>query len=121
MNIFNGKEYDNFHDMKFYVERRPAQDGYALHLLSGHNSETLMRITAVSFEVSEISLAVDPKFFADPITLSREEAHRLMDELWGAGVRPSSGEGHTAHIQSLNSHLRDLRVLLFNKEGIKDG
>ena len=50
-----------------------------------------------------------------PIELSEDDAQSLMDALWEVGVKPSGGEGHTAHIRSLNKHLEDMRKIVSSK------
>lgn len=54
-----------------------------------------------------------------PIQLSEESAQSLMDALWDAGVKPSGGEGHTAHIRALNDHLTTLKKITFKQLGIE--
>lgn len=66
----------------------------------------------------------DPKLLDRPEPLLRvnEKALiQLMDELWRAGIRPSNGEGSVGMIGSLKDHLNDMRIIAFNKLGIKDG
>ena len=47
------------------------------------------------------------------MALDDEQTRNLMDELWGAGVRPSSGEGSVGQIGALTYHLDDMRRLVF--------
>jgi hypothetical protein len=42
-----------------------------------------------------------------------------MDALWDAGIKPSGGEGHTAHIRALNDHLTTLKKITFKQLGIE--
>ena len=45
--------------------------------------------------------------------LTDEEATRLMDDLWGAGVRPSGGEaGASGVIEAKNAHLCNLMEII---------
>lgn len=56
------------------------------------------------------------------IRLSSEEARRLMDELWTAGVRPSTGDGSVGQLAAVQAHLQDMRALVFQEQGaIKAG
>ena len=46
-----------------------------------------------------------------------EEAQRLMDALWQAGVRPTDGTGSTGQLAATQAHLADLRRLVFGGTG----
>jgi len=71
----------------------------------------------------------------DPVvmrTLTREEEHsvcipetfqlgaagaqELVDQLWAAGVRPTAAAGSVGQLAAMESHLKDLRRLVFDKE-----
>ncbi|MBK7822958.1 MAG: hypothetical protein IPJ61_18410 [Tessaracoccus sp.] len=43
-----------------------------------------------------------------------EEAQRLMDALWQAGVRPTDGTGSTGQLAATQAHLADMRKLVFD-------
>lgn len=49
-----------------------------------------------------------------PIVLTQEEAGRLMDELWLAGIRPSS-IGTGGELEATKYHLEDMRELVFER------
>ena len=44
-----------------------------------------------------------------------EEAQRLMDALWQAGVRPTDGTGSTGQLAATQAHLADMRKLVFER------
>jgi len=46
-------------------------------------------------------------------TLNSEEAQGLMDELWGAGFRPTEGTGSAGALAATQRHLEDFRALVF--------
>ncbi len=51
--------------------------------------------------------------------ISKENAMRLMDDLWRAGVRPSDGEGSTGQLAATQRHLADMKLIAFKGLGIK--
>lgn len=52
-------------------------------------------------------------------TLTNGEAQILMDDLWLTGLRPSEGSGSAGSLKATQSHLADLKTILFYKLGIK--
>lgn len=58
------------------------------------------------------------------ITLARDEAQALMDELWRIGIRPTDGTGSTGQLKATQEHLKDMRSLAFGsliaKGAVKD-
>lgn len=46
--------------------------------------------------------------------LEMDEAQKLMQSLWEAGIRPNHGEGASGHLDSVKYHLEDMRKLVFN-------
>lgn len=46
--------------------------------------------------------------------LRTEEAQQLCDALWCAGVRPTNGEGSTGQLAATQSHLADMKKLVFH-------
>jgi len=50
--------------------------------------------------------------------LDDEESQQLMDDLWRCGLRPTEGQGSAGALLATQEHVRDLRTLLFHKEGI---
>jgi len=53
-----------------------------------------------------------------PIVLGKNEVQLLMDDLWAAGVRPSSGEGNAGQLGATERHLEDMRKIAFKKLGL---
>jgi len=58
-----------------------------------------------------------------PFKLGRDDAKRLMDNLWNRGIRPSEIEGNRNildednedELSAIKKHLEDIRKLVFNK------
>lgn len=47
------------------------------------------------------------------ISMPKELAQRLMDELWQCGLRPSEGTGSAGAMAATQRHLEDMRTLVF--------
>ena len=48
--------------------------------------------------------------------LGSQQAQRLMDELWRAGVRPAEASGSVGQLGAVQAHLADMRKLVFERE-----
>jgi len=65
----------------------------------------------------EIDMDYKPGGFTEPMfSLPPEEAQKLMNELWKAGIRPHNGEGTNSQTEAIKYHLEDMRKLVFKKE-----
>lgn len=47
------------------------------------------------------------------LRLRMQEAQRLMDELWGCGLRPSEGTGSAGSLRATEKHLSDMQRIAF--------
>jgi hypothetical protein len=47
------------------------------------------------------------------MTLTSTEAQKLMDELWGCGLRPSEGTGSAGSLAATQNHLKDMQNIAF--------
>jgi len=54
------------------------------------------------------------------VTIDKEQAQLLMDDLWICGIRPSEGTGSAGSLKATQDHLADLKKILFHKLGIKE-
>ncbi len=78
------------------------------------DKKRLMVARQVEFYESE------PNFVRDPfLQINPSEAQNIMDEFWRIGFRPSEGTGSAGALSATQDHLKDLRTLLFHKEGLK--
>lgn len=51
-------------------------------------------------------------FIAEPfLRMTPTEAQRLMDELWGCGLRPSEGSGSAGSLAATERHLKDMQTI----------
>lgn len=49
------------------------------------------------------------------MVIDMDSAQRLMDELWGCGLRPTDGSGSAGAMAATQKHLEDMRSLVFEK------
>jgi hypothetical protein len=69
-----------------------------------------------SFGVSIVMEHREPGYIVDPtMKISRDAAQILMDDLWGAGIRPSDGSGNTGQLRATENHLKDMRKIVFKQ------
>lgn len=54
-----------------------------------------------------------PVFFSLPTDFSNA-AQVLMDDLWACGIRPTEGQGSAGAMRAMESHLADMRRLVFD-------
>lgn len=47
------------------------------------------------------------------VTIGSKAAQQLMDELWRCGLRPTAGAGSAGQLTAVQSHLEDMRSLVF--------
>ncbi len=81
-----------------------------IHIGYRDEDRTLFRASPLSYvEVpsGEASMVSDAA-----ISLRYEEAQLLIDELWGAGLRPSEGTGSAGSLAATERHLKDLQELV---------
>lgn len=48
------------------------------------------------------------------LSLKRDDAQHLMDELWNVGLRPSEGSGSAGSLAATERHLKDMQKLAFH-------
>lgn len=55
----------------------------------------------------------DGEFMRPFLRLGMHDAQRLMDELWGCGLRPSEGTGSAGSLRATEKHLADMQRIAF--------
>ena len=100
-------------DWQIDVVRRPIRrsiDFYLWRFTSRERSATEV--------VSGLVTEPEPALLADSVagpafSLAHEQAQRLMDDLWRAGVRPSD-EGTVGQLEAMRAHIKDLQKIVFD-------
>ena len=96
-------------NIKAYAEREVHTGIVALHLSTRDiESRALYVARPLIFDKIEPGTRTQPA-----IRLEREDAQRLMDELWQAGLRPSEGTGSAGSLAATERHLSDMRSIAF--------
>lgn len=102
-------------DVKFYARRSdPFGDGIDIIGVIpsvGEAPGALLQPTQVVARTNR-DTPYEPKPW---VTLDRESAQRLMEELWSVGLRPSEGTGSAGAMAAQGKHLEDMRRLVFEK------
>ncbi|MCP3885126.1 MAG: hypothetical protein GY700_06560 [Propionibacteriaceae bacterium] len=62
-------------------------------------------------ELEQIPVGESPE---PTVRITRQQAQRLLDNLWDAGLRPKDGTGSTGQLAATEKHLEDMRSLAFN-------
>ncbi len=94
------------------AQRSPVHRAIALYFSTGRGES--LKVAEFNFEFHHVTIK-ETMEDDSAVLISYETAQSLMDVLWESGVKPSGGEGHTAHIRALNAHLEDMRRLVFDK------
>lgn len=85
----------------------PFSDGIDLHLAERRPSGLFVAQPLILMERNEHE-------FSDPfLRLRMHDAQRLMDELWGCGLRPSEGSGSAGSLRATEKHLSDMQRIAF--------
>lgn len=89
--------------MKIRAMAAPWYDGVELLVIDG--DQRGVHIEMAPYRKGE---------FAEPTArISTEMAQCLMDDLWGAGLRPTEGSGSAGSLKATERHLDDMRRLVF--------
>lgn len=88
------------------VQRNPLMGEYALHLFRRLDEERVALIVEAKWQAIRPGVVRE---HAPSLTLDEEAARRLMDSLWGAGVRPSRDVSSTGQAEATGRHLEDLQ------------
>ena len=103
---------------KWYAERRMVSDRIELHCL--HEDERGRHYVEFGEgTITQLDDQVGAYRGSPSLALSEDEAQQIMNELWLVGLRPKDGAGALAHVESLQSHLADLRAVAFKGLGIE--
>ncbi len=68
--------------------------------------------------------SIEPNEYAPDVlvSLTRDEAQALMDELWNVGLRPSEGTGSAGAMAATQKHLDDMQGIaigLLRQQGVE--
>jgi len=92
-------------DLKIYAEGIRFGEGIDLYLQ-----------TADAYAVNIVMEKRDPGQMSEPfVRLLPSQAQFLMDQLWFCGFRPTEGTGSAGSLAATQSHLADMRRIVFNQ------
>ena len=90
----------------------PRIELFGMERANGRHSEDL---AVQPVEMRELPVAMAAQPF---LCLTDDEAQRLMDALWDAGLRPTAGHGSAGQIEAVTKHLMDMRAIAFKRLGM---
>jgi hypothetical protein len=81
------------------------------------NGQTFLAKPLVMQLIEDHALITEPT-----MTLAREVAQQLMDELWTCGLRPTEGSGSAGSLAATERHLKDMQTIamgLLKPQGVE--
>lgn len=112
--------------LRFHVRSRSPimgpEAGFELHAI--HCAER-RRAIAEPIQFRELTdderdgLAMD-ELLSPALCLTEEDAQRLIDAMWDAGLRPTGSHGSAGQLAATELHLEDMRRLVFQGGKGKD-
>jgi hypothetical protein len=101
-------------DLKISVQREPWSDGVAVYIKAKTSPEgEPIRAFALPLQFKTVAPGAFGMQPEPCMHLSLDSAQRLIDELWGAGLRPTEGTGSAGSLAATQRHLEDMRTLVF--------
>ena len=94
------------------VNHQPFSGDFGVLICASDSS----RVTHVAGPICFLPVEKDQRI-EPSLNLSYDDAVRLMDELWNAGLRPTC-EGTAGQLAATQAHLNDMRRLVF--EGVRE-
>lgn len=92
--------------MKIYATTELFRDTIDIRIGLHRDSSTYAVAQPMLFKDQHIGLIVDPC-----ISLTREDAQSLMDQLWNCSIRPTEGAGTAGSMLATQHHLDDMRAM----------
>jgi len=95
------------------AKRDGWSDGISVAIFGASNRGLVVSTSQIEVKIVEEGDAgqIQPLAYLD-----FDDAKRLMDDLWNAGVRPSNDVASTGQLESIKYHLEDMRKLVFEKK-----
>lgn len=102
--------------MKFYA--RKSWGNFTVDLFGYEKRESgmvdvIQQVSIKSFDQNELTDSIPM------MSIDIEDAQRLVDALWDAGLRPSEGTGSAGSLAKTEAHLSDMRALVSHTIGVK--
>ena len=100
--------------LEFMARREEWNSGISLY--ARKITEGMGVVMARPLELSQY----DQGSIAEPFAMiGIQEAQQLIDELWQCGLRPSEGTGSAGSLKATETHLDDMRKIVFKKLNIE--
>jgi hypothetical protein len=88
-------------------------DVHMARIETNNGSRAVFLAKPIQFEEQPVDENVALSPHEPAVSLTPEQAQRLMDELWHVGLRPTEGTGSAGQLAAVQKHLDDMRALVF--------
>lgn len=96
----------DFGALKIGAQRTYARNGIDIYIWRNGNiqQDRVQSAAPIQFEEIDTSVSTDPA-----ATIRIEEAQRLIDDLWNAGLRPTHARATDETVAAQKAHIADLK------------
>jgi len=105
-------ELNELNDFKIRLQRGHWGGGYDVILAKPNstNAEHISIVSKVEIKNVDVGRIIEPL-----LSLTKNNAQLLMDDLWEAGIRPTEGSGSAGALKATQDHLTDMRKIVFSQ------
>lgn len=94
-------------NIKAELRAESAEFGHRINIFHfGHVDG--VRFVGTKIEVRDIQ---DGLFFEPILSINRDMAQALIDDLWRCGIRPTEGSGSAGSLAATEKHLKDMQKI----------
>ena len=100
--------------------RHPWSDGFDFLIMErtwDRNNPNASKRVVTAMTVSDVAPG---SMYAPTLSMTDDAAQQLMDNLWGAGLRPSDAKESAGALVATTRHLEDMRTLVFKRSSGDD-
>jgi hypothetical protein len=101
---------NELNDFKIRLQRGHWGSGYDVILAKPNSENHISIVSNVEIESVGVDRIIDPL-----LSLTKNNAQLLMDDLWEAGIRPTEGTGSAGALKATQDHLTDMRKIVFSQ------
>ena len=96
-------------NLKIRAQNGNWYDGVEIAILELKDNGTRSVATQILMEAKQEGVVTKPI-----LTLTKEQAQLLFNDLWHCGLRPTDGSGNSGELGATKYHLEDMRKLVFS-------
>jgi hypothetical protein len=96
--------------LKFLLRSAPWIDGIDVNIAEMHPDGTISAATPLVFSKVEKGCVVG----APSLTINRESAQQMMDDLYSFGFRPTEMKASVGQVEAMRAHISNLQRIAFH-------